>query len=75
MNHRETWTWLCDRVPLLRRWRYHNEAAIFPSDDDIRVGLLYAMADPQIREAVLDVLRPDIETMIANTMEAKGAKR
>ena len=68
------WTWLTDRVPILRRYRGSSQAAYMPAvDPDCMAELLAAMTDPEIRGAMLAILRPGIEA-IAREMLQRGGR-
>ncbi len=61
---RRLWTWLCDRVPCLRRWRGTGEAATMPPiNDEDRARLLALLCDVQVREAALAIFTPGIEAI------------
>jgi len=58
------WTWLCERVPLLRRYRGQNEAALMlPVPVERKAELLAMLCDEEVREAVLAILMPGIKAI------------
>lgn len=58
------WTWLCEKVPLLRRYRGRNEAApmlLVPLER--KAELLAMLCDEEVREAALAILGPGIDSI------------
>jgi len=58
------WTWLCDRMPLLRRYRGSGEIApVLPVADERKAELLSMLCDAEVREAVLTILAPGVRAI------------
>lgn len=53
---RKAWTLLAKRIPSLRIYRPKGELATPPNVPDIRVGLLWALCDPETRNLVRTIM-------------------
>jgi hypothetical protein len=67
------WTFLCDRMPILRRYRGSNETApILPVSVERMAEFLAMLCDPDFRELVLTILAPGFRVINQDELRKAG---